>query len=221
MGTYDLEKEIYRILQDSSKIQGYNARLRSEYINLNDENRRLKVENSKLVSQNACTEISLAKAEADNFAKSEEVKSLQSVINLLAPEYSNRSDSHVKSGPIGASHGEKHGGLEDSVSLRPSGVSSLIGTSDTALQEKSSMDSKTGLDEFLPYILPISIIVFLLIAIMWFIIVKKLRNTQEKAEQYIQARDWHLQRLAVRSEVGRKKNDRYSTRTPNNTDIVT
>ena len=209
MGTYDLEKEIYRILQDSSKIRGYNARLRSEYINLNDENRRLKVENSKLVSQNACTEISLAKAEADNFAKSEEVKSLQSVINLLTPEYSNLSDSHVKSGPIGARM--KHGGLEDSVSLRPSGASSLIGTSDTALQKKSSMDSKTGLDEFLPYILPISIIVFLLIAIMWFIMLKKLRNTQETAEQYIQARDWHFQSLAVRSEAGRKKNDRYST----------
>src|SRR6185437_3820298 len=98
-----------------------------------------------------------------------------------------------------------------SVSLRHSGASSLIGTSDTALQEKSSVDSKTGLDKLLPYILPFSIILFLLIAIMWFIIVKKLRNTQEKAEQYIQARDWHLQRLAVRSEVGRKKNNRYST----------
>src|SRR5215204_6531130 len=148
MGTYDLEKEIYRILQDSSKIQGYNARLRSEYINLNDENRRLKVENSKLVSRNACTEISLAKAEADKFAKSEEVKSLQSVINLLAPQYpdkDNRSDSHIKSG------GEKHDGLE------ASGSSSLIGTSDTALQEKSSVDSKTGLDKLLPYILLFSI----------------------------------------------------------------
>src|SRR5581483_978353 len=154
MRTYDLEKEIYRILQDSSKIRGYNARLRSEYINLNDENRRLKVENSKLVSQNACTEISLAKAEADNFAKSEEVKSLQSVINLLAPEYSNQSDSHVKSGPIGASHGEKYGGLEDSVSLRPSGTSSLIDTSEAPMEPKSSMDSKTGLDKLLPYILP-------------------------------------------------------------------
>jgi hypothetical protein len=190
MGTYDLEKEIYRILQDSSKIRGYNARLRSEYININDENRRLKVENSKLVSQNACTEISLAKAEADNFAKSEEVKSLQSVINLLTPEYSNLSDSHVKSGPIGARM--KHGGLEDS------GASSLIGTSEAPMEPKSSVDSKTGLDEFLPYILPISIIVFLLIAIMWFIMLKKLRNTQETAEQYIQARDWHFQSLAVR-----------------------
>src|SRR5437764_14736177 len=101
MGTYDLEKEIYRILQDSSKIRGYNARLRSEYINLNNENRRLKVENSKLVSQNTCTEISLVKAEADNFAKSEEVKSLQSVINLLVSGYSdknNQSDSRVKIG---------------------------------------------------------------------------------------------------------------------------
>ncbi|RGB29796.1 hypothetical protein C1646_766148 [Rhizophagus diaphanus] len=171
-------EEIYRILQDSFKIRGYNARLQSEYINLNDENRRLKVENFKLVSQNTCTEISLAKAKADNFAKSEEVKSLQSVINLLILKYFNRSDSHVKSGPIDASHGEKHGGLEGSVSLKPSGTSSLIGTSDTALQEKSS-----------------------------FIIVKKLRNTQEKAEQYIQARDWHFQRLAVRSEAGKKKND--------------
>ncbi|CAI2187611.1 17686_t:CDS:2, partial [Funneliformis geosporum] len=49
----------------------YNARLQSEYIKLNDKNRQLKVENSKLVSQNACTEISLTKAEADNFAKLE------------------------------------------------------------------------------------------------------------------------------------------------------
>ena len=64
MGTYDLEKEIYHILQDSSKIRGYNARLRNEYINLNDENRQLKIKNSKLVFQNACTEISLAKAKA-------------------------------------------------------------------------------------------------------------------------------------------------------------
>ncbi|CAB4388733.1 unnamed protein product [Rhizophagus irregularis] len=187
MGTYDLEKEIYRILQDSSKIRGYNAKLRSKYINLNDENRRLKVENSKLVSQNACTEISLAKAEADNFAKSEEVKSLQSVINLLAPEYSNRSYSHVKSGPIGTSYGR------NDIS-----APSPIGTLDRPFQgEKSSVDSKTGLDNFLPYILVFSIILFLLITIMWFIIVKRLRNTQEKAEQYIQARDWHLQRLAV------------------------
>src|SRR5438128_12521892 len=122
MGTYDLEKEIYRILEDSSKIRGYNARLRNEYINLNDENRRLKVENSKLISQNACTEISLAKFKADNFAKLEEVKSLQSVINLLAPGYSDKNnqsddgrsllqvnapDSHVKSSPIGALHVEK------------------------------------------------------------------------------------------------------------------
>src|SRR5436309_2100585 len=99
MKTYDLEKEIYCILQDSSKIRDYNARLQSEYINLNNKNRRLKVENSKLVSQNAYTEISLVKAKADNFAKSEKVKSLQSVINLLALEYSNKknqTDSHVK-----------------------------------------------------------------------------------------------------------------------------
>ncbi|RGB32306.1 hypothetical protein C1646_670248 [Rhizophagus diaphanus] len=134
MGTYDLEKEIHHILQNSSKIRDYNDKLQSEYINLNDENRRLKVENSKLVSQNTCTEISLAKIKADNFAKLEEVKSLQSVINLSAPEYSNQSDSHVKSRPIGASHGEKHGGLEGLVSLRPSGASLLIGISNRAFQ---------------------------------------------------------------------------------------
>src|SRR6266496_3437426 len=97
---YDLEQKIHHILQDSSKIRDYNVRLWSEYIKLNDEYRRVKVENSKLISQKACTEISLAKAEADNFAKLEEVKSLQSVINLLVPGYSdknNRLDSHVKS----------------------------------------------------------------------------------------------------------------------------
>jgi hypothetical protein len=118
-------------LQDSSKVRDYNARLRSEYINLNDENRRLKVENSKLVSQNACTEISLAKAEADNFAKSEEVKSLQSVINLLPPEYSgknNWSDSHVKSGLIDASYDEKN----------DISASSVIGTPDNPIQGESA-----------------------------------------------------------------------------------
>ncbi|CAG8730498.1 28658_t:CDS:1 [Racocetra persica] len=99
MGIHDLKKEIHRILQDSSKIRGYNAKLRSKYIKLNDENRRLKVENSKLISQSACAKISLVKSKADNFAKSEEVKSLQSVINLLAPKYSdnNQSDSLVAS----------------------------------------------------------------------------------------------------------------------------
>ena len=154
--------------------------MRSEYINLNDENRQLKVENSKLVSQNACTEISLAKAEADNFAKSKEVKSLQTVINLLAPEYSdkkNQSDSHVKSS------GEKN---DISASL-------LIGTPDTALQKKSSVNLKTDLDKLLSSILAYSIILFLLIAIIWFIVVKKLWNTWEKSDQYIQTRNWHLQ----------------------------
>src|SRR5947207_11902050 len=126
---YDLEKEIHHILQDSSKIRDYNAKLRSEYMKLNDEFRRLKVENSKLIFQNTCTEISLAKFKADNFAKIEEVKSLQSVINLLAPGYSDKNnqsddgrsllqvnapDSHVKSSPIGALHGEKNNEPEDS-----------------------------------------------------------------------------------------------------------
>ena len=138
---YDLEKEIYRILQNSSKIRGYNARLQSEYINLNNKNRQLKVENSKLVFQNACTEISLAKVEADNFAKSEEVKLLKSVINLLAPGYSgknSRSDSH----------GRKNDEPEDPVSLRPSSTSSVVGILDRPFQgeaDSSSMDSKSNL----------------------------------------------------------------------------
>ncbi|CAG8822565.1 20742_t:CDS:2 [Gigaspora margarita] len=42
MGTYDLEKEIHRILQDSSKIRDYNTKLRNEYMKINDEARRLK-----------------------------------------------------------------------------------------------------------------------------------------------------------------------------------
>ena len=56
MGTYDLEKEIRHILQDSSKIRDYNAKLRNEYMKINDEARRLKVENSKLFSQYDCAE---------------------------------------------------------------------------------------------------------------------------------------------------------------------
>ncbi|CAI2185396.1 5212_t:CDS:1 [Funneliformis geosporum] len=157
MGMYDLEKEIYRILQDSSKIRGYNARLRNEYINLNDENKRLKVENSKLVSQNACTEISLAKAEADNFAKSEEVKSLQCVINLLTPGHSdknNRSDSHVKGGLIGASHNEKN----------DISASSVIGTPDNPIQgesakpkEISDSNSVNSKSKLLEPILPVNL----------------------------------------------------------------
>ncbi|CAG8619729.1 13116_t:CDS:1, partial [Dentiscutata heterogama] len=97
MRIHDLKKEIHCILQDLSKIRDYNAKLRSEYIKLNDENRRLKVENSKLIFQSACTEISLVKSKADNFAKSEEVKLLQFVINLLALRYfdNNQSDSLV------------------------------------------------------------------------------------------------------------------------------
>ncbi len=109
------------------------------------------------------------------------MKSLQSVINLLVPEYSdkkNQSDSHVKSG------GEKN---DISTSL-------LIGTPDSPIQgEKSSVNSKTDLDKLLSSILAYSIILFLLIAIIWFIVVKKLWNTWEKSDQYIQTRNWHLQ----------------------------
>ncbi|RGB29300.1 hypothetical protein C1646_766738 [Rhizophagus diaphanus] len=129
MKTYNLEKEIYHILQESSKIRNYNAKLQNKYMKLNDEFRRLKVENFILIFQNnACTEIILAKFKADNFAKLEEVKSLQSVINLLASKYSdksnqsddgcsllqvNASNSHIKSSLIGALHGKKNNELED------------------------------------------------------------------------------------------------------------
>ncbi|CAG8773071.1 2342_t:CDS:1 [Dentiscutata erythropus] len=120
MGTYDFEKEICRILQDSSKIRDYNAKLRNKYMKINNEARRLKVENSKLFSQYACTETSLAKYKAKCHAKSEEVKLLQSVINSLPPGYFDknnqldgpeRTDSYVKSG------GKKNNEPERSYSL--------------------------------------------------------------------------------------------------------
>ncbi|RGB26696.1 hypothetical protein C1646_770085 [Rhizophagus diaphanus] len=115
--------------------------LQSEYINLNDKNRRLKVKNSKLVSRNACTEISLVKAKANKFAKSEEVKSLQSVINLLTPQYpdkDNQSDLHIKSRLIGALHGGKNDEPEDPGSLceHLSSTSSVIGIPDRPFQDE-------------------------------------------------------------------------------------
>ncbi|CAG8583280.1 20709_t:CDS:2 [Cetraspora pellucida] len=88
MGTYNLEKEIHRILQDLSKIQDYNAKLRNEYIKINNEARQLK-----------------------------EVKSLQSVINSFPlgyfdknnwPDGLERTDSHLKS------NGEKNNKPESS-----------------------------------------------------------------------------------------------------------
>ena len=138
MGTYDLEEEIHHILQDSSKIRDYNVRLRSEYIKLNDDYRRVKVENSKLISQKACTEISFAKAKADNFAKSEKVKLFQSVINLLTLGYSNKnnrysnknnqSDSYVKTG------GEKNDESECSSTLPVIANDILDNTSEVKIQ---------------------------------------------------------------------------------------
>ncbi|CAG8554404.1 25990_t:CDS:2, partial [Racocetra persica] len=73
---------------------------------INNEARQLKVENSKLFFQYACAETSLAKYKAECHTKSEEVKSLQSVINSLPPGYFDknnqpdgpkRTDSYVKS----------------------------------------------------------------------------------------------------------------------------
>ncbi|CAG8825245.1 25867_t:CDS:2, partial [Dentiscutata erythropus] len=92
METYNLEKEIRCILQDSSKIRDYNAKLRNEYMKINDKARRLKVKNSKLFSQYACTETSLAKYKTEYYAKSEEVKSLQSVINSFPPGYFDKNN---------------------------------------------------------------------------------------------------------------------------------
>ena len=225
MGTYDLEKEIHHILQDSSKIRDYNAKLRSEYMKLNDEFRRLKVENSKLISQNACTEISLAKSKADNFAKLEEVKSLQSVINLLAPEYSDKNnqsddgrsllqvnapDSHVKSSPIGALHGEKNNEPEDSFIKGNTSNSPIQRQKDNSVNLEtifsepiipatSSNEISLGgaglagnpivIDKLLSSMLTYSIILFLLIVIIWFIVVKKLWNGWKKN---IQISDLHL-----------------------------
>src|SRR5262249_32164667 len=119
------------------------TRLRSEYINLNDENRRLKVENSKLVSRNAYTEISFAKAEADNFAKSEEVKSLQSVINLLAPGYSDKNNQFKK-------YQEKNDKPEGS------SASSVIGTLDSPIQEEGDSNSVNSKSNLLEPILPVT-----------------------------------------------------------------
>ncbi len=97
---------------------------------------RLKVENSKLIFQNAYTEISLAKA--DNFAKSEKVKLFQSVINLLTLGYSNKnnrysnknnqSDSYVKTG------GEKNDESECSSTLPVIANDILDNTSEVKIQ---------------------------------------------------------------------------------------
>ncbi|CAG8450103.1 15832_t:CDS:2 [Cetraspora pellucida] len=84
---------------------------------INDEARQLKVENSKLFSQYACTETSLAKYKAEYYAKSEKVKLFQSVINSFLPRYFDknnqpdgpeRTDSYAKSGD------EKNNKLESS-----------------------------------------------------------------------------------------------------------
>ena len=103
---------------------------------LNDKTRWLKVENSKLIFQNAYTEISLAKA--DNFAKSEKVKLFQSVINLLTLGYSNKnnrysnknnqSDSYVKTG------GEKNDESECSSTLPVIANDILDNTSEVKIQ---------------------------------------------------------------------------------------
>ncbi|CAG8835273.1 26511_t:CDS:1, partial [Racocetra persica] len=127
---YDLEKEICHILQDSSKIQDYNAKLRNEYIKINDEARWLKVKNSKLFSQYACAETSLTKYKAKYHAKSEEVKSLQSVINSFPPGYFDknnqpdspeRTDSYVKSG--GKKNNEPESSSASSEQIVPATIS--------------------------------------------------------------------------------------------------
>ncbi|GES83330.1 hypothetical protein RCL_jg16038.t1 [Rhizophagus clarus] len=97
-----------------------------------------KFEAIMLSCSNACTEISLAKAEADNFAKLEEVKLLQFVINLLTPEYSgknNQSDLYVKGGLIDALHGKKN----------DISTSSIIDTPDSPIQGEKTSDNQSYL----------------------------------------------------------------------------
>src|SRR5436305_7193752 len=199
--------------------------IRSEYMKLNDEFRRLKVKNSKLISQNACKEISIVKSKADNFAKLEEVKSLQSVINLLALGYSdknnqsddgrsllqvNASDSHVKSSPIGALHGEKNNEPEDSFikgntsnspiqrqkdnsvnleTIFPEPIIPATSSNEISLGGAGLAGNPIVIDKLLSSMLTYSIILFLLIAIIWFIVVKKIWNEWKKN---IQISDLHL-----------------------------
>ena len=156
--------------------------------------------------------ISLAKSKADNFAKLEEVKSLQSVINLLAPRYSDKNnqsddgcsllqvnapDSHVKSSPIGALHGEKNNELEDSFikgntsnspiqrqkdnsvnleTIFPELIIPATSSNKISLGDAGLAENPIVIDKLLSSMLTYSIILFLLIAIIWFIIVKKLWN---------------------------------------------
>ena len=185
METYDLEKEIRRILQDSSKIRDYNAKLRSEYMKLNDEVRRLKVENSKLISQNACTEIFLAKSKADNFVKSEEVKS----INLLPPEYFNKndqSDLYIKTGELSFASCKHSASSEQIIPATSSNKISLGGAEGVTKLTSNSID----IDKLLSSMLTYSMILFLMIAIIWIIVVKKLWNGRKKS---IQISDLYLQ----------------------------
>ncbi|RIB02992.1 hypothetical protein C2G38_2226279 [Gigaspora rosea] len=97
---------------------------------INDEARRLKVENSKLFSQYACAKTSLAKYKAEYYAKSEEVKSLQSVINSFPPGYFDknnqldgpeRTDSYVKSG--GKKNNEPESSSASSEQIIPATIS--------------------------------------------------------------------------------------------------
>ncbi|CAG8520163.1 1209_t:CDS:1 [Dentiscutata heterogama] len=178
MGIYDLEKEIRCILQDSSKIRDYNAKLRNEYMKINDEARQLKVENSKLFSQYACAETSLAKYKAEYYAKSEEVKSLQSVINSFPsgyfdknnqPDDPERTDSYAKSG------GKKNNKPESS------SASSEQIIPVTICKEKISLGglgNSIDIDKLLSSVFTCSILLFLLIVIIWLVVVKKLWNLE-------------------------------------------
>ncbi|CAG8803745.1 5920_t:CDS:1, partial [Dentiscutata erythropus] len=178
MRTYDLEKEIRCILQDLSKIRDYNTKLQNEYMKINDEARRLKVENSKLFSQYACAETSLAKYKAECYAKSEEVKSLQSVINSLPPRYFDknnqpdgleRTDSYIKSG------GEKNNEPESSSASSEQIIPATISKEKILL---SGAGNSINIDKLLSSVLTCLILLFLLIVIIWLVIVKKLRNLE-------------------------------------------
>ncbi|CAI2181356.1 9620_t:CDS:2 [Funneliformis geosporum] len=153
----------------------YNARLQSEYIKLNDKNRQLKVENSKLVSQNACTEISLTKAEADNFAKLEKWAD-----SCFVRQKNDISASSVIGTPDSPIEEEK---TSDSNSVNSKSnllepILPVILANEVSVGSAEGMVKLSGspiiADEFLSFLFTYSIILFLLIIIILIIVVKKL-----------------------------------------------
>ena len=176
---------------------------------VNDEARRLKVENSKLFSQYAYAETSLAKYKAECHAKSEEVKSLQSVINSLpgpsrtplgyfdennrqyGPE---RTDSYIKGGLIGALHGEKNNEPESSSASSEQIVPTTISKEKISL---GGAENPIDIDKLLSSVLTYSIMFFLLVVIIWLVVIKKL---------------WNLESIIPKEKVGYPVHKKYINR---------